>query len=211
MKRSKPKKPNATSAHTIIHCAHDLESALHALTSERPNNGVSRLEELLAALAREFDPASVTMTSTNIPDAIIKLSSVVEETNNAAQRVFTLVERQKTLLGQTEQLSEQVASLLSSSPVNTQAAKEGVKRITEVTRELHSVGHKIVEAQEFQDLSGQKVDKVIKLISGLDERLKLLLTHLRDPIPSAATNAVEDSASDIDQGEADDILKRFGL
>jgi chemotaxis regulatin CheY-phosphate phosphatase CheZ len=51
------------------------------------------LEEILGSLKREFDPASITMTSTNIPDAIIKLSSVLVETSEATTKVFQLVEK----------------------------------------------------------------------------------------------------------------------
>jgi chemotaxis regulatin CheY-phosphate phosphatase CheZ len=151
------------------------------------------------------------MTSTNIPDAILKLSSVVDETNQAAQRVFALVERQKTLLKKNENHAATLEALMRSSPVDSHAAIKELTQSKAALSELHSLAHQIVEAQEFQDLCGQKVDKVIKLLSGLDDRLRLLFSQLRYPLPAPSTPAEELENSDIDQGAADDILKRFGL
>lgn len=214
MKRSKNKKSNPdrpSQARTEVHCSHDLERTLKELTSACSNGDIERLEDLLTSLAREFHPASVTMTTTNIPDAILKLSSVVEETAEAAQRVFSLVDRQKVLLEKSEEHAANLAALLTHSPVDIRAVQLELSKSTGALNELRALTHQIVEAQEFQDLCGQKVDKVIKLLSSLDDRLRLVLTHLRYPLSPPSSSTGEQDDPDLDQGDADEILKRFGI
>lgn len=214
MKRSKRKGCHSTSRskpHTEVRCDSDLFATLKELTETHSDGGVDRLKTILASLAREFDPSSVTMTSTNIPDAVQKLSRVVDETSEATQRVLDVIERQKALLKEHDLHTAAIARLLKRSPIDPDAVLAEVEKSSISVTGLHSLAHQIVEAQEYQDLCSQKVEKVIRLLSSLDDRLRLLFDHLKYPLSPESSAGARPDDSDIDQNAADDILKRFGL
>jgi len=153
----------------------------------------------------------VTMTSTNIPDAMQKLSRVVDETSEATQRVLDVVERQKALLVQHDIHAAAIVRLLKQSPIDAGAVLAEVEKSSTTVSGLRSLAHQIVEAQEYQDLCSQKVEKVIRLLSSLDDRLRLLFDYLKYPLSPESSSGERPEDSDIDQNAADDILKRFGL
>lgn len=199
------------SAVTEVRCADDLHAAMAELVSTKSNEAIDKLEGILGSLKREFDPASVTMTSTNIPDAVSKLSSVLLETSQAASRVFQLVERQKALVEENERSLAAIEQLLRPKQIDREAIAREVSKSRETNIALGEVSHEIVMTQEFQDLSSQKVQKVIRLIGGLDGSLRALLTHFKiAPSLEGSPGNASDNA-DIDQGAADDILKGFGI
>jgi chemotaxis regulatin CheY-phosphate phosphatase CheZ len=66
-------------------------------------------------------------------------------------------------------------------------------------------------AQEYQDLCSQNVEKVMRLIGKLDGDLRALLTHFKVPPPVAALADGSGDNPDIGQGDADEILKEFGM
>lgn len=214
MKRDKRKGPQSNTSskpHTEVHCGHDLHAILKELTEGSSHGRISRLEELLSSLAKEFLPSTVTMTATNIPDAIHKLSSVVSETAEAAQRVLDLAERQNALLKAHEIHSAAAIRILHQAPNDARAALRELEKSSSAIKEMRALSHKIVEAQEFQDLCSQKVEKVIRLLSSIDDRLRLLFEHLHYPLPSDSATGEEAGEGDIGQDAADDILKRFGI
>jgi chemotaxis regulatin CheY-phosphate phosphatase CheZ len=196
---------------TEVRCADNLHAALAELVAVQSNEAIHKLEGILGALRREFDPASVTMTSTNIPDAVTKLSSVLVETGQAAAKVFQLVEQQKSLVEENERCLSAIEQLVTRNPVDSGAILREVSKNRATQSALREVSHEIVMTQEFQDLSSQKVQKVIRLIGNLDSSLRALLTQLRlaPPLETASEEATDNP--DIDQGAADDILKGFGI
>lgn len=196
---------------TEVRCVDDLQFALKTLAAERSKDVIHELERIFGALKREFDPTTVTMNSTNIPDAVTKLSSVVAETQQATTRVFQLVERQRCLLEENDADTAALEELLKSGAINPVAALELVSKSRATHKALREVSHEIVVAQEFQDLCSQKIEKVIKLLGFLDGNLRTLLTHFTfAPVFAQATEGDEDNA-DIGQSDADDILKGFGI
>ncbi len=88
-----------------------MHAALAELVAVQSNEAIHKLEGILGPLRREFDPASVTMTSTNIPDAVTKLSSMLVETGQAAAKVFQLVEQQKSLVEENERCLTAIKAL----------------------------------------------------------------------------------------------------
>ena len=209
VKRAK-RKANGSSV-TEVRCADNLHVALAELVAVQSNEAIHKLEDILGALGREFDPASVTMTSTNIPDAVSKLSSVVLETSQAASKVFQLVERQKSLVEENERSLAAIEQLVSGNPIDSEAIDREVSKGRETNVALRGVSHEIVMSQEFQDLSSQKVQKVIRLIGGLDSSLRALLNHFKIATPLDVNPETSAGNADIDQGAADDILKGFGI
>jgi chemotaxis protein CheZ len=192
-------------------CVESIHAALVDIASAQSRDALCQLEEILSGIRRKFDPTTVTMTSTNIPDAVTKLSSVLEETGQAAQRVFQLVERQKGLLKENESYIAALEGLFHRMPVDSGAGLQLLLKSRTTQIALREVSHEIVMAQGFQDLCGQRVEKVIRLIGDLDGNLRALLGQFKcAPSPSVCSELAADNA-DIEQSTADDILKGFGI
>ena len=196
---------------TEVKCADDLHATLTELLARQSNDAIYQLEGILGSIKREFEPATVTMTATNLPDAVTKLSAVLAQTSQAASRVFELVERQKALITESDSYFTALQGLLSDSPVDSaEVQRISLKgKATQVA--LHEISHEIVMAQEFQDITSQHVEKVMRLLEKLDGDLRALLSHFK-VAPSLAVNAESSlETPDIDQGDADEILKGFGM
>ncbi len=210
-KSKRAKRRAKGSAVTEVRCADDLHAAMAELVSAESNEAIRKLEGILASLKREFDPASVTMTSTNIPDSVSKLSSVLLETAQAASRVFQLVERQKALIEENDRRLDAIKQLVRRNPIDSEALVREVSKSRETNIGLRELSHEIVMSQEFQDLTSQKVQKVIRLIGGLDGSLRALLTHFKIATSLDGNSENPSGNADIDQEAADDILKGFGI
>jgi chemotaxis regulatin CheY-phosphate phosphatase CheZ len=192
---------------TEVQCADDLHAALAELLAGHSHDAIFQLEGILGSIKREFEPATVTMTSTNIPDAVTKLSSVLVQTSQAAARVFELVERQKSLMQENESYLSALELVVGSTPWDVAKAQESVSKCRTTQLALRDVAHEIVMAQEYQDLCAQHVEKVMRLLGKLDGDLRALLMHFK-VTPSAAEGS---DKPDIGQGDADEILKEFGM
>lgn len=204
-KTRKPRRGPAPDARTDVLVDESLRIALSSLLSRSNHQALGVVSEMPIRLRSEFDPTTVTMTSTNIPDAIIKLSDELSETNKASCRVFELIEREKRLLAETDSLvteiGEGVGELARASNL---LASYRAKR-----QEIATITNEILLAHEFQDLCGQNINKVMKLVSALDSELRELFRRLDCEIPSYNPN--QESGESVNQSETDDILEEFGL
>jgi len=185
----------------------DLRASLSEIISSAHQAEFDALRKMLLELKVAFDPASVTMTSTNIPDASTKLSSALMDSQDAAQRVFHHTEEQKQLLEASEVA---LAELERAKP--SKATLNFIAKQRELNKQLHARAHDIVITQEFQDLAGQKIKKVLKLVLDIDSRLRSLLSLFRIAMPPEQPTGAEEVANeDIDQDAANQILEDFGL
>ena len=204
-KTRKSRRKLASQTRTEVLVDENLRLMLSALLKGPDDQALGALSEMLIRLRAEFDPATVTMTSTNIPDAIIKLSNVLRDTNKASCSVFELIERQTKLLAENDSLVAEMAEAgVELSHAATLLARYNAKR-----QEIATVTKDILLAHEFQDLCGQNISKVLKLMSGLDSDLRELFRRLGCEIASCNPN--QESGESVTQSETDDILEEFGL
>lgn len=75
--------------------------------------------------------------------------------------------------------------------------------------ELRAIANEIMLAHEFQDLCGQNINKVMRLISALDSDLREFFRHMGCEIRPYTLN--QNATESINQSETDDILSDFGL
>ena len=207
----RPKEKRHRRVMTEVKCADDLHATLAELLGRQSNDAIYQLEGILGSIKREFEPATVTMTSTNIPDAVTKLASVLAQTSQAATKVFELVERQRSLIEENDLYLSALERLGGATPVDEARVKQSVAKSRATQVALREVAHEIVMAQEYQDLCSQNVEKVMRLIGKLDGDLRALLTHFKVPPPAAALADGSRDNPDIGQGDADEILKGFGM
>ena len=116
-KKSVPTQP--TRLVTDVRADQDLAAALTEIVASQSRDALNHLAQTVEQLRREFDPASVTMSTTNIPDSIAKLSSVLTETNQAATKVFQLVEEQQRLLVEGETCLRELETLANQGDLDS--------------------------------------------------------------------------------------------
>jgi chemotaxis regulatin CheY-phosphate phosphatase CheZ len=64
-------------------------------------------------------------------------------------------------------------------------------------------------AHGFQDLCGQNINKVTKLVTALDRDIREMFRRLGCEIPRY--NSIQTLENSVNQCETDDILREFGL
>lgn len=166
-----------------------------------------------------------------IPDARQRLSYIVQMTEQAASRALNAIEIAKpiqdTLQSQSEALSgrwEQVfANQLSAEDfkklaTDTHAFLSTMPQQTSATNEQLT---EIMMAQDFQDLTGQVIKKVVELVENLETQLLRVLIEAKPPelqveapegmlngpvINTAGRNDVVTS-----QSQVDDLLESLGF
>jgi chemotaxis regulatin CheY-phosphate phosphatase CheZ len=158
----------------------------------------------------DFDPTAVTMSSTNIPDAITKLQSILDETAKATITVFNLLEHQEKTLKEAEAQLTELEQLAKDGDVSSETINLFISRQRSLHNNVRTLTTDLITSQEYQDLCGQRVQKVIKLLQALTLSLSDLLQQCSVTLPSAQ-ETIPEGQERVDQSSADDILKDFGL
>lgn len=161
-----------------------------------------------------------------IPDARERLVYVGQLTDRAAHKVLGLVEdRQPECRAQAEEaraLSQHLEAAKASATAEQVALLTEVQAFARRTaeradRQYETLGE-IMLSQDFQDLSGQVIQKVVKIITETeDQLLGLLLKHA----PLHVSDLKHDSSQHLqgpqvegkalDQGDVDDLLASLGF
>ena len=167
----------------------------------------------------------------DIPDARDRLDYVAKMTEQAAQRVLTATETaspmQEKIEAGAEDLSHGWNSLLQGaySEAQCRALAERTVAYLETTRANASATRQqlldIMMAQDFQDLTGQVIKKVMELAYGIEQQLVQLLVDYAPPEvrreagsgllngPQIHPTGNPDVVSS--QGQVDDLLESLGF
>ncbi len=142
--------------HKVGHMARSLHDSLHefALTLKRDNKD---------------------MASTNIPDAADKLEAVMKMTYEAAERTMNLVDEQTSIIKTELQTLAQVKNALDNPSISPLALREIFRNYLSAQErglaKLEKLSSDVLMAQEFQDLTGQSLRKVVTLVQDLERNL----------------------------------------
>jgi chemotaxis protein CheZ len=159
-----------------------------------------------------------------IPDARSRLTYIAVKTAAAADKVLNAVDAAKADHAAIAEATRLMATSLVADPVKAVASGavlNFVKDIEERTARIDAQLTDIMMAQDFHDLTGQVVAKVVTLANDLEDSLVKLLvsvvppeqrekvdpTVLHGPIvnPEGRTDVVAN------QGEVDDLLASLGF
>ena len=165
-----------------------------------------------------------------LPDARSRLSYIAKKTGEAADKVLDSVDHAKLEHANIASATRRIAQAIIADPVKavaTGAVLNFVGDVEAATGRIDQHLTDIMMAQDFHDLTGQVVAKVIALASGLEDSLvKLLvqaapqeLVHAQMPAhgahPGALNGPVIDAEGRTDvvtnQGEVDDLLASLGF
>jgi chemotaxis protein CheZ len=159
-----------------------------------------------------------------LPDARSRLSYIATKTAEAANKVLNLVEEAKSEHKAIAEATRGIAAQIVADPVKAVASGAVMNFVQEVesaTSRIDSHLTDIMMAQDFHDLTGQVVAKVVTLANDLEDSLVKLLVQV---VPEGVREQVDPSVlngpvvnpegrTDVvaDQGEVDDLLASLGF
>ena len=159
-----------------------------------------------------------------IPDARSRLSYIATKTAAAADKVLTSVDQAKAEHVSISAQTRSLAAALAADPVRAVASGAVLNFVNEVearTQRIDAHLTDIMMAQDFHDLTGQVVAKVVALANDLEASLVKLLVQVvppeqRERVDLAVLNGpVVDPEGRTDvlsnQGEVDELLASLGF
>ena len=169
----------------------------------------------------------------NLPDARSRLSYIATKTAAAAEKVLNLVDAAKADQAHIAAETRKLAKLMVEDPVKAVASgavMNFVEDVETVTRRVDAHLTDIMMAQDFHDLTGQVVAKVVSLATDLEKQLAGVLMQAAPPelvhkaeaaltlnqhIEPSLNGPVVDGEGRADvvnnQGEVDDLLASLGF
>jgi len=166
-----------------------------------------------------------------LPDAKSRLSYIARLTGQAAEKVLNQVDQAKEQHDFIASETRRIGALIVKDPVGAVAKGEVMNFIHDVDVASKKVDEHLTEimmAQDFHDLTGQVIAKVVNLAATIEEQLLLLLIQTAPPDshiktapapeenkgPSLSGPVVAGQAySDVvtDQTQVDDLLASLGF
>jgi chemotaxis protein CheZ len=159
-----------------------------------------------------------------LPDARSRLNYIAEKTAAAADKVLTSVDTAKVEHQAISEQTRELAAKLAADPVRAVASGAVFNFVADVEARTARIDQHLTDimlAQDFHDLTGQVVTKVIKLANDLEDSLVKLLVQVvpadqREKVdPSVLNGPVVNPQGRTDvvsnQGEVDDLLASLGF
>jgi chemotaxis protein CheZ len=168
-----------------------------------------------------------------IPDASERLSYVIEMTEKSANTTLTAVENSLPLANQLEDKSAQLLDELEKykekqiSESDLQKLNGDMSGFIEVVKthsnDLHKNLSDVLLAQDFQDLTGQIIRKVISLVTDIEDKLVQLVRISGSRLPDSKYESPAEKLEgpvvpgveqgDVVQGQddVDDLLSSLGF
>jgi chemotaxis protein CheZ len=163
-------------------------------------------------------------TMQQLPDAKSRLSYIARLTGEAAEKVLNRVEQAKAEHDQISADTRRIAALLVQDPVAAVARGEVMNFVTAVeasTARIDSHLTEIMMAQDFHDLTGQVISRVVGLAATIEEQLLQLLLQTAPVGQIGEDHAIElngpvvnpEGRTDVvtSQGQVDDLLASLGF
>jgi len=149
--------------------------------------------------------AAVDQALQELPDVAERLRYVKQLTEGAANKVFALVETAQT----------QAASLQPSSSGTKVSAPAAAALLREQAEAQQAWATELLMSQDFQDLSGQVINKVLNLLASVEKPLEHVLQHAgtaaQDHTQVGELAGVQTPDKALKQDDVDDLLASLGF
>ncbi|WP_296510459.1 protein phosphatase CheZ [Rhodoferax sp.] len=164
-----------------------------------------------------------------LPDAKSRLSYIARLTGQAAEKVLNQVDQAKEQHDFIASETRRIGELIVKDPVAAVAKGHVMNFISDVDQASKKVDAHLTEimmAQDFHDLTGQVIAKVVNLAATIEEQLVLLLIQTAPPdaaaktaapaeyVPALAGPVVDGQTNQevvTDQSQVDDLLASLGF
>ena len=164
------------------------------------------------------------LATNNLPDARSRLTYIANKTAEAANKVLNSVDQAKADHAHISNATREMAQAIVADPVRAVASGAVMNFMADVEERTARIdGHltDIMMAQDFHDLTGQVVAKVVTLANDLEDSLVKLLLQVAPPdqlgkVDAGALNGPvvnPEGRTDVvsNQGEVDDLLASMGF
>jgi chemotaxis protein CheZ len=159
-----------------------------------------------------------------LPDARSRLQYIATKTAEAANKVLNSVDQAKAEHAKISEATRAMAAAIVADPVRAVASGAVMNFVQDVEKSTTRIDEHLTDimmAQDFHDLTGQVVAKVVKLSGDLEDSLvKLLVSVVPPDKREAVDNTVlngpvvnPEGRTDVvsNQGEVDDLLASLGF
>ncbi len=159
-----------------------------------------------------------------LPDARSRLQYIANKTAEAANKVLNSVDHAKAEHAHISEATRAMARAIVADPVKAVASGAVLNFVQDVEKSTTRIDEHLTDimmAQDFHDLTGQVVAKVVKLSGDLEDSLvKLLVSVVPPDMREAVDPAVlhgpvvnPEGRTDVvsNQGEVDDLLASLGF
>ena len=159
-----------------------------------------------------------------LPDARSRLSYIAQKTGDAANKVLNLVDQAKSEHQRISSETRRIANAIVADPVKAVASGAVMNFVGDVEAATGRIDQHLTDimmAQDFHDLTGQVVAKVVTLANDLEDSLVKLLIQV---VPEGVREQVDpnvlngpvvnpEGRTDVvsNQGEVDDLLASLGF
>lgn len=191
----------------------------------------SHVFQQLGQLTRELHEAlrelglmsRLQQAASGLPDARSRLDYLSRKTGEAADKVLNCVDQAKLEHARIGESARRMSEKIVADPVHAVASGAVLGFVQEVEAASRRVDRHLTDimiAQDFHDLTGQVVSKVVALAGELEESLVRLLVQVGPPAPPNGTAPAPLSGPVVDsrradvvssQGEVDDLLASLGF
>lgn len=196
-------------------------SALPDERVEKIGLATARLHKLLKELghARNLEKSAATM-----PDARERLSFIDKSMHEASEKTISAVEASIPLTGLTRTTCGELSRRLADVRFGEHGAliEETISKLGEIATAEETIRHnlmQIMEAQEFRDVAGQMVNKIVVAATEIEA---ILLDILKEYAPDTKDSLISTegltagpgtkTADSVNgQDEVDDLLASLGL
>ena len=185
----------------------------------------------------QLDPRIVQLTEDDLPDAQNRLQYVIQKTEDAANRTMDAVE---ACLPMADDMHQKIDRLmpqwqkLMDNDIQLDEFKSLCHGVDDVLKacgsnmpQIHSLMTEVLMAQDFQDITGQVIRRVIQLVEDVEKNLIELLKLFGDDAKKVTKQAPKtvdknqaegpiidaDKRDDVVQGQddVDDLLSSLGF
>ena len=200
---------------------HDVHQRLGLLTRQLHDslNGLGLTEQLKGSVEE-------------LPDAKSRLAYIARLTGDAAEKVLNNVDQAKSLHNEIAAETRRIAQLIVKDPVAAVAKGHVMNFVTHVEQSSKAIDQHLTDimmAQDFHDLTGQVIARVVGLTTTIEEQLvKLLIETTPATTAKAAITATArterphelsgpvvspETSTDVvtNQSQVDDLLASLGF
>lgn len=179
--------PHTTSAGASAISTPDVHRMIGALTRQ--------LHDSLSGLGLT---EKVNAWADEIPDAKSRLSYIARLTGEAAEKVLNRVDLAKAQDDHIATETRRIGALIVKDPVAAVAKGHVMNFLSDVERSTKEIDEHLTEimmAQDFHDLTGQVIAKVVSLAAGIEEELvRMLVATAPAHAPADATSVPASAA-----------------
>jgi chemotaxis protein CheZ len=133
-------------------------------------------------LSSRFQPALENMAQRDLPEASDQLNAIVEATERATTRIMDILEEMQTHQDGLRILLARLKNPDLDAATGLELAAEADQRVETCQTQVMT----IFEELSFQDLTGQRIKRIVGLVQAIEGKVKDILTTLGRKVPVEA-------------------------